>query len=276
MPSHFKTPLLISAVLAVLLVGLASEAAAGFHYKATTRTEASGGRGMGDIVVEGWVEGDRAKVEFRESGNPVLPKGTYLITKDGAETVFLVDPGEKTYSRFDVRAMMGAMGGMMEGMGPLLKFDVSNPKVEKLAEEDGGSLLGYPTRHYRYRTSYNMTVKVFGMGRAQAMVTEDDIWVTDKLADKAFGVWLRSEPLRTGNAQLDKLIEAETAKAQGFVLKRVSVQTSTDKGGKATKSTTTMEVNLLEKASVPAASFDIPAGYEEVEMPLPGMMRPAA
>lgn len=268
-----KNPLLVSVVL---LAGFASQASAGFHYKATTRTEASAGRGMGDIVVEGWVEGDKAKVEFRQSGNPMFPKGTYLLTRDGAQTLYLVDPGEKTYSRFDVRAMVGAAGGLMEGMGPLLKFDVSNPKVENLGEEDGGSLLGYPTRHYRYRTSYSMTVKVLGMGRAQSIVSEDDIWISDKLSDKAFGVWLRAEPLRTGNAQLDKLVEAEASKAQGFALKRVSVQTATDKSGKSTRTTTTMTVDLLEQASPPAGAFDIPAGYEEVESMLPGLMRPAA
>lgn len=270
---RFKTPLLLSAFL---LAGLAAEARAGFHYKATTRTESTAGRGMGDVKVEGWVEGDKAKVEFRESGNPVFPKGGYLITKDGGQSMFLVDPSEKTYMRFDLRAMMGAAGGMMEGMGPLLKFDVSNPKVEKLGEEDGGQILGYPTRRHRYRTSYSMTVKVFGMGRAQAIVSEDDVWMTDKLSDKAFGVWLRAEPLRTGNAQLDKLIDAETSKAQGFALKRVMTQTATDKGGKATKTTTTMTVDLLESANPPASAFEIPAGYEETEMPLAGMMRPAA
>ena len=254
-------------ILFLILILTALPAFAGIHYKAVTKTEGAQNQ-AGNMEVEGWVSGDKARVEFKESGNPIAKEGAYLITKDAGKIIYLVDPEEKTYAEWDLQAMLGMAGAVMQGMGPLLKMEFSDPKVEKLLDEDGGTVAGLPTRHTRYRTSYTMKVKVLGMGNEAAVVTEQDIWATDRLQDIALGVWLRSDPPRTGNPQFDKLIAAEVDKAKGFPLKTVTVSTTTQKkGGKATTTRSTMQVTELDtSADVAAASFEIPAGYEETQL----------
>ena len=245
---------------------------AGIRYKATTRTEAEKGRGNNTVEVEGWVSGDNAKVVFLQSGgNPITKKGAYMLTKNGGKTLYLVDPEEKTYSEFDLSAMLGMVGGIMNGMGPMLKIQFTDPKVEKLSEEDGGAVLGVPTKHYKYRTSYGMTVKVFGMGNATDVVQEQDVWTTTSLADSGLGVWLRAEPPKTGNTEFDKLISSEMERYSGFPLKMVTVSTSTQKkGNKQEVTRQTMEVTQLDaKASVPESTFEIPAGYKETQLEMP-------
>lgn len=252
-------------ILFLLLTLTSLPALAGIHYKAVTKTDDP--KNPTNIEVEGWVSGDQAKVEFEESANPIAKSGAYLITKDGGKTVYLVDPKEKTYAEWDLQAMLGMVGSVMQGMGPLLKMEFSEPKVEKLLDEDGGTVAGLPTRHTRYRTSYTMKVKVLGMGNEANVVTEQDIWATDKLQDIALGVWLRSDPPRTGNDQFDKLIAAEVDKAKGFPLKTVTVSTTTQKKGNPTTTRSTMEVTELNtSANVAAASFEIPAGYQETQL----------
>ena len=255
-------------ILFLILTLTALPALAGIHYKAVTKTEGEPQNKAGNIEVEGWVSGDKARVEFKESGNPIAKAGAYLITKDAGKTIYLVDPEEKTYAEWDLQAMLGLAGAVMQGMGPLLKMEFSDPKVEKLLDEDGGTIVGQPTRHTRYRTSYNMKVKVLGMGNEANVVTEQDIWATDRLQDIALGVWLRSDPPRTGNPQFDKLIAAEVDKAKGFPLKTVTVSTTTQKkGGKTTTTRSTMQVTELDtSANVAAASFEIPAGYQETQL----------
>jgi hypothetical protein len=254
-------------IFALLFALAAAPGFAAIHYKSVTKTEGTGGESPADISVEGWVAGDNAKVEIQDSANPILQEGTYLITKNGAKTILLVNPEEKTYAEWDPAAMLGAAGSVLNGVGPLVKFEFSDPKVEKLVDEAGPTMLGQATRHYKFRTSYTMKIKVFGMGNESAVVTEEDIWVTSQLTDPALGVWLRAEGMKTGNQQLDKLINSERGKITGFPLKTVSVNTSTNKKGKQTKSTMTMEVTELDtKASVPASAFEIPAGYEETEI----------
>ncbi|MFL6194288.1 MAG: DUF4412 domain-containing protein [Thermoanaerobaculia bacterium] len=242
---------------------------AGIHYKSVTKTEGAAG---GDIVAEGWVAGDKAKVAFLESnGNPFTRKGAYILTKDGGKTIYLVNPEDKTYAEWSLQGMLGTIGAVMNGMGPLLKIQFSEPKVEKVSEDDGGTVAGLPTRHYKYRTSYTMSIKVLGMGNVTDVVQEQDVWATTKLADVALGVWLRSDPPRTGNAEFDKLITSEAGKFQGFPLKTVTVSTSTaKKGNKTTTTHQSMEVTELNaSASVPATAFEIPAGYKETEMIAP-------
>ena len=262
--------LVLSLTAALLLAAV--PCSAGIHYKSTTKTWSEGERAHArnsDIQAEGWVAGEKAKVAFLESnGNPVAQQGTYILTKDGGKTLYLVNPQDKTYAQWDLQGMLGMAGAVMNGMGPLLKIQFSDPKTEKLAEDDGGLVAGVPTRHYRYRTSYTMTVKVLGMGNTANVVSEQDIWAATKATDAGLGVWLRAEPARTGNKEFDKLLTSSAAKFQGFPLKVVTVSASTQqKGNKQTVTHSTMEVTQLDaNASVPASTFEIPAGYKETQI----------
>jgi hypothetical protein len=259
---------IIILALGIALAALAAlPAFAGVHYKSVTKTEDGQTKGS-SMAVEGWVSGEKARVEFKESANPAARQGAWLLTKDGGKTIYLVDPEEKTYAEWNLQAMLGLVGSVMQGMGPLLKIEFSDPKVEKLLDEDGGTVSGLPTRHVRYRTSYIMKMRVLGMANEANVVTEQDIWSTDRLQDVGLGIWLRSDPPRTGNEQFDKLIAAEAGKTQGFPLKTVTVSTTTQKkGNKQTVTRSTMEVTQLDtSANVPGSSFEIPAGYKETQL----------
>ncbi|HYX22587.1 MAG TPA: hypothetical protein VFC23_00425 [Thermoanaerobaculia bacterium] len=260
---------LTSSILAAALVVAAAPAFAGIHYKSSTKSEDGRGR-SNEVQVEGWVAGEKARVEFKDStnGNPVARKGTYLLTQDAGKTLYLVNPEDKTYAVWDLSAMLGAVGSLMNGMGPLLRIQFSEPRVEKVADEDGGTVAGLPTHHTKYRTSYTASVKVLGMGSTSNVVTEQDFWTTTKLPDAGLGVWLRAEPPRTGNADFDRLLTAEKYKLQGYPLKVVTVSTNTDpKRGRSSTTHSTMEVTQLDtSAAVPAGSFELPAGYKETQI----------
>jgi hypothetical protein len=259
----------ISIILGAALFVAAVPTFAGIHYKSTTKSDDARGHSS-EMQVEGWVAGDKARVEFKDSTNPSLAtkKGTYLLTQDGGKTLYLVNPEEKTYAAWDLNAMLGTLGNVMNSMGALLKIQFSEPKVEKLADEDGGTVAGVPAHHTKYRTSYTTTVKVLGMGRSSAVVSEQDFWTTTKLVDPGMGVWLRAEPPRTGNTDFDRMLTAEKYKLQGYPLKMVTVTTNTDsKSGKMSTSRSTMEVTQLDtSATVPAGNFELPAGYKETQM----------
>lgn len=251
----------------VLVLAAAAPVAAGVHYQATTSVE---GEGRPQVTeVEAWVDGPRAKVLFRESSQPMLEDGQYLLTQDGGKTIYLVDPKEKTYGEWDMEAMLQLVGGVIEGLGPLLDLEFSDPEVEKLAEEPGGEVAGQPTTHYRYRTAYTTKVKVLGMKRESHTETIQDVWSTTALDDDvALGLWLRKQPVKTGNEGIDRVIAAEVEKIRGFPLKTVAVSTTTGgkRGEKTSTTRTTTEVTSLAETDVPAATFELPAGYAEQQM----------
>jgi len=261
-------------VLSTVMLLATCPAWAGFHYIAETAADGEGGE-MGTMTVEAWIDGEKAKILFKASNNPMMPVGSYMLTHDGGKTLYLVNTEEGTYSEWDLEGMMKSLGGVMESMGGFMKMEVSDPVIEKLLEEDGGRLLGYSTTHYRYRTAYTMEIKVMGMKRGDHYENEQDIWSTTAIDDEAFGVWLRNTPKSTGFEAFDKLAEAEFSKVNGFPLKTVTRTTTSGvkKSGRTNASTSTMEVTLLEETSVSDKTFVLDPALEEVPfMPIPGAM----
>ena len=249
-------------LLAALFAPVAARA--GYHFKSTTTIETQ--REPMRTVVEAWIDGDRGRVDFKESANPFAEAGTYMLTRDSGRTLLLVNPEEKAYGEMSLDALLGSIGAVMGGgMGPLLKIEIANPKVETLLDEAGPTMLGQATRHLKFRSTYQMKVKVFGMGKASDVVSEEEYWVAENLLDKTFGMWLRTGKVKTGNADLDRLIATQTEKLQGVPLKSVVVSTTTQ-GGKVQKTVSTMEVTALDSFTKAPVSFDVPAGYEEREM----------
>jgi|CXWL01.1.fsa_nt_gi hypothetical protein len=255
----------------ILVVALLSVAAlpsfAGVHFQSKSTTTAEKQKPT-TMVVEGWADGPKAKVTFREVGqNPMMKSGMYMLTHNGSQTMLLVNPEEKTYMEFDPLGMLQGVGQMMNSMGGLMSMEFSDPKVEKLLDEDGGSILGHSTRHVRLKTTYNMSMKVIGMKRQSQIETIQDVWVASGWTDLGLGAWFRKAPPKTGHAALDKLVAAEWGRIDGIPLKSITVATTND--GKRTSVTRTeMEVTAFENASVPESTFVLPAGYERQEMPM--------
>ncbi len=258
------------ALAGAILASTTLPAAAAIHYRGTTETNNSAGAGNQRIVVDAIVAGNQARVQFLESNSPLLAKGGYLITKDGGKVILMVNPEDKTFTRWDPEAMLKLAGGVMNGMGGLVKMEFTQPKVEKLVDEDGGSLLGLPTHHVKIRTSYSMQVRVLGMKNQSDSVSVQDVWFTRSLNDAGLGVWLRRDPPKSGNAELDKLIVSQMGTIDGLPLKMITETTSTGgrKGDKTTTTKVSMEVTELDThAPAPSpGSFDVPAGYKEVSM----------
>lgn len=258
----------VLSLLSLLSILAAVPAWAGVHYKA--QTVISGPQESG-TTVEGWVDGEKTKVVFLESGQPMMGAGTYLLTTDGGRTLYLVNPEDKTYMEWNLQGMLAAVGGIMESMQGLMSMEFSDVEVKKLSEEAGGELLGYPTTHTRYRTSYATHIKVMGLKRQSTTETVQDVWSTDAFGDPAFGVWLRSEPPKTGIEGLDEMIASEMERIEGVPLKTVTRSTTVGQKGKRESTTTTeTEVTMIEKTSVPDSTFEIPAGYTRQETQMEG------
>lgn len=245
-------------------VFLATLVAAQAGWEFVSVTTAAGERGRTNenerMTMKGWVQDVYGKFEMASAGDPMFGPGSYLLTRDGGKTLYLVNPEQKTYSVWDMDRMMDMAGGMMKLTG----MTFSEPKVEKLIDERGPVIAGFSTRHYRFRTSYTMEMSFMGFKRSTQVITDQDVWVSPEVADEAMEAWSRSRTRGTGNPELDKLFKAEMSKVKGFPLKQVSVTTQTDAKGNKTTSTATMEVLSLKKRNLPAALFEIPKDYKEV------------
>ncbi len=259
--------------LLMLVLATVSPAAAGIYYEALNQVDGEGAE-MQAWRVRGWVDGANAKIEFLDSGNPMMPAGSYLLTTDAGETMFLVRPADGTYSRFDLQAILGAVGNLSETSGGMIDMEFVDPKVEKLEERRGEAVAGRDTTYYRYRTSYGMVMKMMGMKRNHQFVIDQEIWSTDLSDHEGFGVFLSAFRSRGGDSGLQEVLEAELGKMEGFPLKTVTVtnMSSGRRGGGMTPTTSRMEVMTLREEAIAGGTWELDSSLEEVPMMLlPGM-----
>jgi len=250
--------------IVVGLVGLlcaAATAQAGWEYTSVTKAEGGKHADMVNASVHAFVDGTKARIEFTEGKNPMMSAGNYLLTSDAGKTVYMVNPGEKAYSQWDLDAMMGMAGGVM-GM---MNMQIKDQKSEKLLEESGPKMHGLPTTHYKFRTAYTMEINFMGMKQSTTTMNDEELWTTTALKDDAFTFAAMRKGMKSGNAELDKLIAAQLSKAQGFPLKVITKNTTKDARGQEQTSTMTMEVTALKQTSPAASQFKLPEGFTEQE-----------
>lgn len=253
------------AALALTLLS-ALPATADLYYTARTWQEGDQASQAMAMTVEAWVRGGEAGIRFTDSSNPMMSEGTRLVVQNDARDIYLVDDAEETVTPFSLDALVEMASALMQGVGSLVNIEVNNPKVETLLVEPGEEIAGYPTTHYRFRTRYELAIKVFGMGQRQQVDTIQDSWVTTAFDDSALGVWLTRDPPDFGNSELEKLIELEKQKLKGFPMKTVIEETSTGKKGRATTTRTITEVTRFEAdATAPTGAYGWPAHYRMVE-----------
>ena len=252
------------ALLLLAALSIGGVARAGIYYESTHQSE-GGPQGVSEFQIRGWAEGDQAKIEFVQSAaNGMMCEGCYLLTEDAGHTLYLVDPNKETYSRWDLDAMLGMVGSVMES--GLVNVEFSTPESEQLLSEPGEEILGRSTNHVRWRNRYDMELKVMGFKQRNSIEIVQDLWMTEALADRGMNVWLRAEPPKTGNQGFDDMLAAEMKKTTGMPLRSKTVTTTVNKKGKATVTQESMEVTQLETRNIEEKIFTLPVDYEEVPM----------
>lgn len=235
---------------------------AGITYTAETRVILGAKDTNGDFRVQGWVSGNRARMEFLQSALPQLETGTYLVSSDGGDNVFLVNPKQKTYERWDISGMVSNMADMMRSMRGEMRVRFEEPKVEKLLEELGPKIDGLPTRHYRFRTSYKASIEMYDT-ETVSTVEEEDIYTTTAITEPGVKIFL-DRRMSSGDEQLDHILEKEMGKVVGFPLRRL---TSTRQTTKKMVTETRSEMNIvdLKNIDVDDSLFEVPKGFTEID-----------
>ena len=141
--------------------------------------------------------------------------------------------------------------------------------------DDHPVMAGLPTDHYRMTATYAITV-VFGtISLTQNVETVIEKWVTTAFGDVGASFLLTGPP-KTGNVNLDKVLDAETADVKGLPLRQlISISTSSEaaKGRRSElkispvkKQTSEMIVTSIQAlATVSPVMFQVPSTYKKVD-----------
>jgi hypothetical protein len=254
----------VGLVIALLVLGTvqAASAAVQYEFRQTTHSDLQSMPAL-DMTGRGVIDGSRSRVDFLAgTGYPI---GTYVITTDGSKTLTFVDPAKKTYVDVNAAGVASALGSA--------RISIANKKLSLTQLDDHPVIAGLPTDHYRLTIKYDITVAFGTIPLTQTVNELIDKWVTQALGEVG-ETFLASGGVRTGNPDLDDLVDTENNKIKGFALRQtISVTTlNENSGSQASKiqlnrsltQTRELVVTSIEpKARIAPDLFVVPATYHK-------------
>lgn len=252
----------VAALTAVLLLSSPVAAAVRYEFRQVAKSDVR--RSPSDQVRgESWIDGDRLRIDYK--GPSIYGDNATVLIDDGR--IRILDRQAQTFTEFRLDSFVQSLRN--------LPLSVSNVKTSLERLPGSPSIAGFPTEHWRLTTSYRMTVNM-----GQLTLEQDVDTVVEKWTTTAFGAladpFISSMP-KTGNDQLDQLIETETTRIQGFPLRQtVSLSTrdakSTSRARKSKldltaprRQSTEILISKIEFAEPAAGTFEMPSGFRRVE-----------
>lgn len=249
--------------VALAFVAVSSNAAIQYEFTQKNSTPAAV-EPVTDLTARAIVDGDKTRVDFL--GGTLYPPGTYVISTDASRRLLFVDPSKQWFTEIDTATVATAIGAS--------NIRITNFKSTFENREDRPMIAGHATEHTRLSLRYDITVTVKAIPLTQRVETDVDTWATTDYAAQSANSFLST--LRTGNADIDRLLDAESLKVKGFPL-RQTVTTRTvanlppSRSQLQTPTTKTivreMWVSSIRETAPDASVFLIPASYRRADVP---------
>ncbi len=131
----------------------------------------------------------------------------------------------------------------------------------------GGTIEGYATRRALVSSEYDLILDAFGQKTTIHVATNTQSWITSSLPPEMTSVF-QMNGVKTGIADIDKLIQTQMGSLTGFPLKQITTFRANDM-----ESTTTTTVTGIQKKDVEAALFETPSGFTKVDSPFDALLK---
>lgn len=208
-------------------------------------------------------DGDNARVDFVDPDGTPAPDGGFIVTNDGGKTLAVVDDGSAMCGEWSTSELFMAVARMAEKGRKLVNANFKEMTTEKVLEETGEEMLGYPTTRIRLETKYGATGRFMFLKVNYDVEEKSDIWMTTEIEmPQVEEQWLTAAT-QSGFDYVDQLTESYLAHVIGPVLKEVrTVRLINARSGKAEEKTETMTVRsieFLDAADLSPETFASPA-----------------
>src|SRR5262245_52415119 len=233
-------------VLVIILCTLSGSSFAGVAFTVQMS------RPQGTSTYKTWTEGKSLKAIVEASDDSDLSKGNFVISRDGGATWIAASARWKRYLELSPEELRERLGSHSKELGTRLE----SLTVQKVAEQDGGPVAGYPTRRYTVRVYATMRTRRFWRDVSSRMVVTENIWMAQSVPTPKpeLGMIMQES---TGALEVDRALAKRDAK--GFPMKRV-VEIVVDG---ETIATSCVEVKSLTQTTVADSVFAIPANYKK-------------
>ncbi len=206
------------------------------------------------------VDGDKARIEIRGADGEKKPDTPYLLTLDGGETWITSGiEGDPVCSKINTTEFFREIGALITRLDRLVGADVDPPKVEKVLEEPGPDILGYPTTHIRLVSSVTVRARIFFKKFEYTLEITDELWYTPQIEVHPIERKWFNAMIQTGHEQLDDLLKAQVDKIGGTILKQESlirlINVIKNEEQERTERATITSIEQLKPDEIPADTF---------------------
>lgn len=249
-------------LVSVALASIAFPSSAAIQYELTQKnTSVQTSVPSRDMTARVTIDGERSRIEFL-SGN-LYPPGTYVISNDASRRRYFVDPSKQWYTEFDASGIATAIGSS--------SIKITNLKSSTETLPDRPKIAGIESTHQRITIAYDITVVMKALPLTQNVRTEIDTWSTTQFGEVQSS--FLAGTMRTGNKEIDRLLDSETSQLTGFPLRQVvTIRTNYEvpKGSKLQRPnsrTITRETWVTAVRELPpdSAMFTLPASYRRAD-----------
>lgn len=242
-----------------------------FTYRVTSSSADKRQREATSMLSTVRLQDGNIRMDYVEGLTPTGQKNGYVIVKGETGQFIIVAPKDKQAMIMTADAAGSGLGALMNN--PMLKVTMSNQSFRFKDMGAGEPILGYKTR--KVRTWYTSTLEYKVMMMPDQKITTSDSsdqWIATGIDMDAKNLenWAKrfGAGVKSTNPQLAADMQKYTNEygRSGMALKTVTWSTQTDKKGKVTADTVTMEITDLKKGDIDASIFEIPKGYEVVDL----------
>jgi hypothetical protein len=202
------------------------------------------------MVVKAHVAGDNARMDF---------PGMYYLIKRGVTSVTVVDTAKHTYYQMDY-------GSLQKSLSGIAQIDYSGVAITVQRISPDSTIDGYATQHWRLTDDHTQTMGMLFVHNTTKSHAVEDFYFAPAFKDdlnpfmKSMGRQSSSSP--SAAAYTAKLESAYAQMYNGVPLLMVMDVTSG-----AQEMTMTGRISDIKHASIAASVFEIPAGYQKIDMP---------
>ncbi len=242
-----------------------------FTYRVTSSSSEKSARERRSMLTTVQMQNGSIRMDYVEGATPLGQQNGYVIVNGDPVRFIVVDPKEKKAMIMNGDAFGSGLGGLLNN--PMLKMTFSDVTFRYKDMGAGGSILGHATRRVRTWSTSTMELKAMMMPDQKVISSDSsDVWIATGLEIRMEDMeqWAKSfsSRLRSSSPQADAEIGKYMREfgRSGLVMRSVTWSTDTDKKGKVTTDSITTEITDLTIGAIDPSVFEIPKGYEVVDL----------
>ena len=242
----------IVAVLCCAAVAVCAHAGVAYRFESVST-------GVRETRVSGIATADRGRIrlDITRGDGSVLRDNTIALSIDHGRALRIIDSSSGTFYDVDLEHLLGGIAALVKQLGGLVTIKVQNVRVNTRDAGDGGTIEGFPTRRASIECEYDLEVDAWGQKSKVHVATDVESWVTDTLPSDMRSIFQVSA-MKSGIADIDKLIESQSGALSGFPLKQITTVRTNE-----IYATTMTTVSGIRAVTVDGATFRTPRGFRK-------------